>query len=924
MTFLQYKTRHSQTPYHKAKVYLCVHPEDFPAFSSDIANEILALHDCAVWYADPNQHRDDAFLSALTDMNLFVMPVTKRLLTTKSHAIEKEFAFAAAHHIPVLPLMQEPGLVNLFNEVCGNLQFLDPHVKDLTAISYKEKLAKYLDEVLLDDETVQKIQAAFDAYIFLSYRKTDRAFAQELMGLIHENDFCRDIAIWYDEFLTPGEDFNAMIQAALKKSDLFVMTVTPQLVAPASGSTQDNYIVQAEYPLARQAGKPILPVEMAQTNDALLDLKFKGLPPRTKGSNKAALAAALQASLTQVALRKNDSPVHDFFIGLAYLKGIDVEVNHQKAVQLIQASANANVLQAVETMVQLYNTGTGVERSNEKMLQWQQRLVQLRQNEYNASHTAEAGLALLQDLQFLQQLHEAMGNTEQAFAAAQQLTRASAVLRNENPCAEANRYFCAGMIYTGQLLTETGRAEEARKLFSSSESILRQTLAGEGIMLAANAIRMPAQAKPLHMRLLQDYCTSLCNLGDATVKIAESTRDPKLSAEAFRYFEQCRSYLESPVMENNYPGYRAQLSAAYSRMATIEQSRDNYPAARIWLDKSIRLDIQNVLEFEQIQDPDAYDELARSLLAYAMVDQKDPGVLQLHAALEIWETLSILLPEYPQYKEYYEDLKPYAEYWIAKARQEKSHIKYALNAKVYPDSHLTDAMNRLRKLKEQQQRKKKERQDFLMLYSTVANTPTAENQYELATRYLNGIGTEVDKGLALAYAKKSADQDHLPAIELAVQLLQNTNEKEAEKYRSKAEAANQVRQQRQWLDATTAEAKAGNAKACIALANYYYGEYQPTQAYQWIELAMRQNYTPAFILAARHHRSRGNYKAGKYYAKQAIKRKDPQGCMFMETEADLRGTPLGKLYWSFRYKRMRKQETKRIWEERKKAYKQSH
>ena len=62
----------------------------------------------------------------------------------------------------------------------------------------------------------EKIRAAFDAYIFLSYRKKDRAYAQELMHLIHKNRFCKDIAIWYDEFLTPGESFRANVEKMMR------------------------------------------------------------------------------------------------------------------------------------------------------------------------------------------------------------------------------------------------------------------------------------------------------------------------------------------------------------------------------------------------------------------------------------------------------------------------------------------------------------------------------------------------------------------------------------------------------------------------------------------------------------------------------------------------------------------------------------
>jgi hypothetical protein len=70
------------------------------------------------------------------------------------------------------------------------------------------------------------------------------------MKLIHKNEFCRDIAIWYDEFLTPGENFNDSIRAALCKSDLFVLTVTPNLV------NEPNYVEATEYPMALEEQKP--------------------------------------------------------------------------------------------------------------------------------------------------------------------------------------------------------------------------------------------------------------------------------------------------------------------------------------------------------------------------------------------------------------------------------------------------------------------------------------------------------------------------------------------------------------------------------------------------------------------------------------------------------------------------------------------
>ena len=206
---LTYKTRGESSPQGKPRVYFCCHPKDFGRFFESISNDILKEQNCAVWYAkEVDTPRDEEFLDDLKQMQLFVMPVTTELLYTKNHAIDIEFPFAIEHHIPVLPLMQEGGLEEIFNQKCGDLQFLDKTKYDPTALPYEEKFKNYLSSILIGDELAERIRAEFDAYIFLSYRKKDRRHAQRLMRLIHRNDFCRDIAIWYDEFLTPGESFN--------------------------------------------------------------------------------------------------------------------------------------------------------------------------------------------------------------------------------------------------------------------------------------------------------------------------------------------------------------------------------------------------------------------------------------------------------------------------------------------------------------------------------------------------------------------------------------------------------------------------------------------------------------------------------------------------------------------------------------------
>lgn len=133
-------------------------------------------------------------------------------------------------------------------------------MRDTTQFSFEEKLKKYLDTIFIKDEIIEKIRQSFIGYIFLSYRKKDRKYAQELMKLIHSYEFCCDIAIWYDEFLIPGENFDEAIQKAMTNSNLMTISVTPSLLE------ESNYIMEHEFPDAKALKLPIIPVILSPTD----------------------------------------------------------------------------------------------------------------------------------------------------------------------------------------------------------------------------------------------------------------------------------------------------------------------------------------------------------------------------------------------------------------------------------------------------------------------------------------------------------------------------------------------------------------------------------------------------------------------------------------------------------------------------------
>lgn len=207
---LRYRTRGNSDFKGKPKVFFTAHPDDQLLYFDQISEEILDLQNCAIWYfADQEGTLDEEDAFNLGTMNLVVVPVSGRYLTEDSLASTQIIPFAVEHHISVLPIMKEPGISGLFQKKFQNMQYLIDNPADVTAIAYKKKLTDLLESVFWGNELADRIRASFDAYIFMSYRKKDRKYAQELMQLIHRNRLCRDIAIWYDEFLVPGEDWGS-------------------------------------------------------------------------------------------------------------------------------------------------------------------------------------------------------------------------------------------------------------------------------------------------------------------------------------------------------------------------------------------------------------------------------------------------------------------------------------------------------------------------------------------------------------------------------------------------------------------------------------------------------------------------------------------------------------------------------------------
>ena len=582
---LSYRTIANEDPHGKSRVFFTCHPDDFEIFFEQVKDWLFKYqNNCVIWYEKSGTvlMNNEELKSQLCEMQLVVMPITTRLLTKPNRAVDLVLPFVNEKHIPVLPLMMENSLDDDFRAKFGKVQYLKPGDPDPTAVPFEHKLEKYLDRVLVGAEQAQRVRKAFNAYIFMSYRKKDRAYAQELMRLIHKNEEFRDIAIWYDEYLVPGEDYSDSIRKALETGSLFTLVVTPNLLERYEGKA--NYVMAHEYPAARKAGKPILPVQMAEVDRVQLEKEYKDIPACVDGRDNQALRSKLEGYLNGVVMTKQD-PDHDFLIGLAYLDGIDVEVDNEKAVSLITGAAEAGDTDAIRKLESMYWSGKGVERDYDTSVKWQEILTNIYRKRYQECKD-EGDIGELFIGNDLENLFNALSVLGASLMDLGNLMKAKEIY--EEMCAVAKEQVDRGdeigkehvvesYVNLGNAEISLGRPEEARQWYEAS-LVIRKELAEE--------------TKTIEAR--RGLAVIYTNLG-----LVENDLDHL--EEAKKWFEAAVTIQKELAEKTKSGEARRELALNYSNLGLIEGKLGNKEESNRWYNASYAIRRELAKEMKTVE-----------------------------------------------------------------------------------------------------------------------------------------------------------------------------------------------------------------------------------------------------------------------------------------------------------------------------------
>lgn len=356
--------------------YLCIHPGDRETYLNEIADIFNAFGDRIFIWA----HRDadmklteaekEPFLEDISKHCVFVAVITGNFFKDNDLCLW-ELKKAKSMGMKILPLILEetPALSNQLNMITGKIQALYPFREDPTEIPFMDKLSRYLEDIIIcNTDLADKIRNVFSGRIFVSYRKKDRAYIAPLMEAIHSNPALDNIAVWYDESMRAGEDFEEQIWDAFAHADMGIMLLTRHSLE------EGNYVAEKEYPFICERDIPFIPIIADGTDAGLVSDFFikeaeknnktvKPLPDALLLSDASGIAQMVYDILSSLNVIKTElSREEKYYLGVAYETHTLTPQNMETALKYLTRSAAEGCMDAFERIVNIHEYGIGKEK----------------------------------------------------------------------------------------------------------------------------------------------------------------------------------------------------------------------------------------------------------------------------------------------------------------------------------------------------------------------------------------------------------------------------------------------------------------------------------------------------------------------------------------------------------------------------------
>ncbi len=315
----------------------------------EIAVDLLNVYDLRVFVCKPGINPDEEDARAWAkEFALIVFAVSDDFVSSDNFARTVMLPVALDSKVRILPVrtVGAGNIGSVFSKICGNLHLLDRNSPD-----YQSRLKEYYDEHVdpyylwgISKEQNELREHLFRCKAFISYRKKDIAQLRRLIDFIREIPELRDMAIFYDDSLIPGEFYDKRLSGEISEEDIVIFVVTPSLLEDG------NYVIREEYPQAEKEGKTMIPVLMADTDIQEVKTIFPEFGEIYDFSDKDALREKLIDVRKSIGELASLTPEYKHFLALAYEKGEGTERNIRLSYQLLKEAFEAGNISSMAYM----------------------------------------------------------------------------------------------------------------------------------------------------------------------------------------------------------------------------------------------------------------------------------------------------------------------------------------------------------------------------------------------------------------------------------------------------------------------------------------------------------------------------------------------------------------------------------------------
>ena len=623
------------------KIFLACHPED-TSFCRTVTEDIQRISNCAVYFLKKTAAVPDPKLLVfeLAEMSAMVLLVTGRFLRESFLLKRAVLETAETRHIPIIPIKMEENIEELFcsqmdtlTEGRGKLQMLSYHSKDATKIPYDEKLAAALRPILpLEDDHLQ-IRQSFSSRIFLSYRKKDRAYARTLMMTLHGIEGFYHFSIWYDELLSIGERWDEEILEQLRSSDIFLLLVTPSILEA------DNYCHTHEYPEAKAQGMELIAVQMDRMDSEQLRV-FREMYPDMGVPLDGADPNTLETIFRRHLPHLEDDPNTRYYIGLAFLMGVNVEKNAELAVCLITSAAEDGLIHAMERLADMYHSGIGTAIDHYRSALWQEKAARALQEAFEEMSTDDSAFRSCDAMVKLIHVWLDIGEYEKAACAVRQLIGWMNTLQEKVHSSIVSHYLATAVSLMGTISfaqrdfdqalfysRENCRIHEAL-LHSSDTETNRHNLsvAYEGLGLLYFKLRkyddaqmwyekaLKIRAELFRTRNNRDAASSIVHLHEEIGDLYLRKRDYQGAEEQYLY---ARKILKRLLHLNETIAHRSRYANITGMLGAVQLYKHQLTKARQYFEDSLEM---NRSLADEVQTPEALRNLSIALNKMGMLE----------------------------------------------------------------------------------------------------------------------------------------------------------------------------------------------------------------------------------------------------------------------------------------------------------------